>query len=84
MFEFGQIRNAIVHRGAHADRQLLNACHWLSLTIGDELLINEGYLNRYRTAAHSYVILLIYRIYARFGHDMSSELHAEMARYQAS
>ena len=41
MFEFGQIRNAIVHRGGHVDRQLSNACPWLGFAVGEELPIGR-------------------------------------------
>lgn len=81
MFEFGQIRNAIVHRGGHVDRQLSNACPWLGFAVGEELPIGRDHFNRYGEAAHYYVILLICRMGECFGKDMTDEKQSVIAKY---
>lgn len=83
MYEFGQIRNVIVHRGGHADRQLSNACPWLACVVGQELSISGDYFNRYGAAAHSYVLLLICRVAEHFGKNMAEEKQSVFAKYGA-
>jgi hypothetical protein len=72
MFEFGQVRNAIVHRGSTTDRQLSEACPWLNLVPGQELEISQQHFGRYLTAAHQYAIVLLCRLGEQFSVDMST------------
>jgi hypothetical protein len=69
IFEFGQVRNAIVHRGGIADRQLLKACPWLKFQVGEPISIHKEDFERYGDAALNYVTLLIARSAQRFGFD---------------
>lgn len=84
LFEFGQVRNAIVHRGAHADRQLVGACPWLGLSVGSELNLNRASFSVYLTAAHEYVILLLCRVCERFGENMAESRKSVLDRYNAA
>ncbi len=84
MYEFGQIRNVIVHRGGYADRQLSNACPWLASAVGQELPISGDHFNRYGAAAHSYVLLLICRVAERFGKNMADEKQSGFSEYGAA
>jgi len=84
MFEFGQIRNAIVHRGGRTDRQLTNSCPWLNLSLGSDLPIGREQFNRYRRATHNYVLLLICRVGEQFGRDTTQHRQAVFAEYGAA
>jgi len=84
MFKFGQIRNAIAHRGGHADRQLLSACPWLGLIASQELPIGRDHFARYVKAAHSYVILLICRVGEHFGQEMIEHRQSILSDYDAA
>jgi hypothetical protein len=84
IFEFGQIRNVIVHRGGHTDRQLSIACPWLEFPLGEELPVGRAHFDRYRGAAHSYVVLLICRVGERFGHDVTTRKEGVFLRYASA
>jgi hypothetical protein len=81
IFEFGQIRNAIVHRGQLADRQLSKACPWLALAAGQDLPTSRLNFERYMRASHAYVILLICRAGAKFGKEMDKERTGVLSEY---
>ncbi len=84
MFEFGQVRNAIVHRGGHTDRQLTSSCPWLNFKVGDELPIMGAHFERYGKATHNYVLLLICRVAEHFGKDVTEHKKAVFAEYGAA
>lgn len=83
MFEFGQVRNAIVHRGGHADRKLTGSCPWLNFKVGDELPIRREHFDRYSNAAHYYVLLLLCRVIEHFDKDVPEQRQAVFAKYGA-
>ncbi len=72
VFEFGQVRNTIVHRGGTTDRQLANACPWLGFSVGADLPIAKEHFDRYQEAAHSYVVVLMCRVGVKFGADANA------------
>ena len=84
MFEFAQVRNAIVHRGGTTDRQLTIACPWLGLSIGEDLPIKRQNFDRYGDAAHWYVVLLICRVRIHFGADVDEHVQGVFSRYGAA
>jgi len=71
IYEFGQVRNVIVHRGATVDRQFAQACPWLNVQIGTDLQVSAEMFRRYYFAAGAYVTLLICRVGEKYGVDMS-------------
>ncbi len=71
IYELAQVRNAIVHRFAVADRQLVDSCPWLGLKTGDEVVVTHEMFIKYTEATHHYVTELICRIAEKHGVDMS-------------
>ena len=71
VFELGQIRNVLVHRGGYADRTLIDACPWLPFKVGEKIKISRDIYSRCFGAAHGYILELIIRIAATFGCDLS-------------
>lgn len=71
IYEFGQVRNAIAHRGLKKDRQLLDACPWIGGQIGSDLHVSAEMFKKYQFAAQTYVVLIICRIGEYYGVDMS-------------
>ena len=69
VYELGQVRNAIVHRGGVADRQLVRACPWLTFEVGEAFRITPQMFLRYALAASKYITLLIGRVQEHFGRD---------------
>lgn len=67
LFELYHLRNAIVHRGGVVDARLVEACSWLSLTVGDPVRIDHADYVRYATALVNYVVLVLTRIEDRYG-----------------
>lgn len=84
VFEFGQVRNTIVHRGGITDRQLASACPWLGFSVGTDLPITKEHFYRYQEAAHSYVVVLMCRVGAKFGADASAHAKKALAKYDAT
>lgn len=66
LYELGQVRNAIVHRGGVADRQLVRACPWLTFEVGEAFRITPQMFLRYASAASKYITLLIGRVQGHF------------------
>ncbi len=81
MFEFGQVRNLIVHRGGRIDPQLTNSCPWLNLKVGNQLSITEEQFHKYSRAVRYYASLIIYRIGEHFGKDLTEGKKSVFAQY---
>lgn len=71
IYEFGQVRNVIAHRGAKVDRQFIQACPWLNVQIGTDLQVSAEMLRRYHFAASAYITLLLCRVGEKYRVDMS-------------
>jgi hypothetical protein len=67
LFEFGQVRNVLVHRNGMADARFVLACPWLKLSTGQAVTVDEARLTRYFHAVSEYVNLLIARLKSHFG-----------------
>ncbi|OFW10685.1 MAG: hypothetical protein A3H27_11320 [Acidobacteria bacterium RIFCSPLOWO2_02_FULL_59_13] len=67
IFELGQVRHVIAHRRGIADRKLLEACPWLTVSHGSPLDVSHRDFARYYGAAMSYVRELVVRVYEHFG-----------------
>jgi hypothetical protein len=67
LFEMGQVRNAIVHRGGVADRRLVEACPWLSLKPGDHVHVSHEQFAKYVQAMQGYVLECIQRALVQAG-----------------
>jgi hypothetical protein len=66
LFEFGHVRNVLVHRNGVADARFVQACPWLALSAGQAVTVDEARLIRYIHAAQDYVKLLAGRVKSRF------------------
>lgn len=67
IFELGQVRNAIAHRRGIADRRLLDACPWITTTLGRPISISRHDLRRYHEASVVYAMELMCRVGEHFG-----------------
>jgi hypothetical protein len=67
LFEFGQVRNVLVHRNGVADARFVNACPWLALSTGQAVIVDEARLTRYIHGVMGYVGLLCDRLKSHFG-----------------
>ncbi len=66
IFELGEIRNVIVHRGGIVDRKVAEACPWLNLKIGDPVVVTHGMYAKYLEAIDSYLAEMVRRAEKRF------------------
>ncbi|SRR6266550_2572306 len=66
LFEFGHVRNVLVHRNGVADPRFVKACHWLELSAGQAVTVDQARLMRYIHAAQGYVTLLVDRVVSHF------------------
>lgn len=66
-FEFGQVRNAIAHRGSRADKKLVANCPWLNLEVGESLRVDSKMFRKYQKSSLLYATLLICRTADKFG-----------------
>jgi len=57
--ELAAVRNVIVHRAGIADDRLLKLCPWLSLKIGDTVLVGRVTFERYVRATSEYAVAII-------------------------
>ncbi len=67
VFEMHKVRNVYAHCGGRADAQFLADCPWFGLDIGDAVPINSAILAGYTSLLTAYMVLLMYRAYARLG-----------------
>jgi hypothetical protein len=67
LFEFGNVRNVLVHRNGVADARFVNACPWVALSTGQAVIVDEARLTRYIHAVMEYVGLLRGRLKSHFG-----------------
>lgn len=74
IFELGQVRNLIVHRGGRVDRTFREACPWIQVSLGHELKVSNKMMRKYFMAVHIYITLLICRVGTYFGADMRETL----------
>jgi len=74
IFELQQVRNVIVHRGARADRQLIERCPWLGLKNGETLVINKNMSIRFHLGGILYVGVVGDRVLRKFEEDGDSYL----------
>lgn len=81
IFEFGQVRNLIVHRGGRVDLQLTNSCPWLNLKVGNELSIKKEHFDQYLKAVRNYAALIICRVGEHFGKDLTKTKKSVFAEY---
>jgi hypothetical protein len=72
IYELGEIRNAIVHRGGRADRRLAETCPWLDVKPGENIIVSRDIYARCFIAVHNYVVQLVARVGEKFGVDMSA------------
>lgn len=61
IYEAQQVRNVIAHRGGIADKKLVEACPWLSLTSGQAVTVSHKRFMYYLKATHIYVLGLVNR-----------------------
>ncbi len=71
IYEFGQVRNVIAHRGSKIDRQLLDACPWIGGQIDSDLHVSAEMFTKYQLIAQAYIVLIICRVGEYYGVDMS-------------
>lgn len=66
IFEYQQIRHAIVHRGLLADRHLTERCPWLNLHPGERIKIDHKHYRRLTKSVTSYSVLVIERLKSKY------------------
>lgn len=66
LFEYQQIRHAVVHRGSVADRCLMQRCPWLRLRPGDPILIRHKDYRRLANAIMDYSVAVIERLRKKY------------------
>jgi hypothetical protein len=81
IFELGQVRNVILHRGGVVDRKFSDACPWLGVKVDDQLQVTHTKYAEYGRAVQDYFTLLICRVGDRFGVEVHDERSAILARY---
>lgn len=65
--ELVQVRNVLMHKGAKADRRLIESCPWLGYGRGDKVAVTQKRFHGYRLAAYWYLVEIHGRVHDRFG-----------------
>lgn len=71
IYELGQIRNVLLHRGGFADARIITECPWLDLKPGAAIKVTPKQYATYRDLVNKYLCLILIRAVEYFGHDMS-------------
>ena len=61
IFELSHIRNAILHRASRADQKLLEACPWLTLKVGERVIVTGADSDRFARSVTNYLKAVIER-----------------------
>lgn len=62
LFELQQLRNAIAHRNARADRKLRSDCPWLKLKSNEPVHVSHSMLNNYSEVCAQFLLELLYHV----------------------
>ncbi len=65
LLEFSAVRNLIVHRNGKVDKQFLSTCPWLSINIGNKLVLTGELYHKYVSASMWYLLEVDYRLQVR-------------------
>ncbi len=80
LLEAQQVRHVIVHRRGVADKQLLERCPWLNLTVGAPVSVDGRRFHRYIVSAQHYAFELVRRTYLRAEQPEPDTLAAGMQK----
>lgn len=84
IYEFGQVRNVMVHRSTKVDKKLTAACPWLKYEPGRAIPDTAILFQRFAAASLTYVTVLIIRVREKFGDDVSAQKAEVMQRASES
>jgi len=62
LFELQKVRNVLVHNRGIADRQLIESCPWMDLSIGKNVRVKPCCYSRYAVAVNDYCANIIHRL----------------------
>jgi hypothetical protein len=71
LYEFQNVRNVLAHRAGIVDQRFIDACPSYDLPIGARLAIDQRNFTRLHNAAYTYSMVLINRILASLGRQLS-------------
>lgn len=71
IYELGQIRNVLLHRGGLADARMVSNCPWLGLNRGEAVKVTHKQYAKYRDAVIKYLCVILMRAVEALGGDMS-------------
>jgi hypothetical protein len=66
LWEMNHLRNVVVHRDSLADIQMVQACPWLNLNLGDRVLINDEKYGLCSDTVYEYLKILARRLAERY------------------
>ncbi|MGY4984073.1 hypothetical protein ACWCYL_44395 [Streptomyces sp. 900105755] len=81
LYEFQNVRNVLAHRAGIVDQRFIEACPSYGLPIGGRLIIDQENFTRLHNAVYTYSIVLINRILALLGRDLS---HADYPGFEGA
>lgn len=71
LLELYHVRNVLVHRRGFADRIIVEACPWLALSVGQQVVVTEKHYRAYFDAVSHYSFTVLIRVFLRFGFSRS-------------
>jgi hypothetical protein len=61
LIELSSVRNVLVHKNGIADKRFVDACPWLELTLGSEILLTRNDFHMYGLAVAWYIVEISFR-----------------------
>jgi len=80
IWEMHHIRNVIVHRRSVADRRLVQACPWLNLQVGDQVVVSHDAFGSYYGALHEYLMIIVRRLGVKYDVNIDALIEAHAAK----
>jgi hypothetical protein len=72
LYEFAQVRNNCLHKGGKIDNYLLTSCPWLSLKLGESLILDKIKYEEYEQCVTLYLETIETRILSAFNENPSN------------
>jgi hypothetical protein len=83
VWELGQVRNVILHRGGVVDEQFASACPWTGMVSGQQLVVTRNRCLEYVLATTHYSNIIRSRLSLTFGPPGSTPVEADATVAQA-
>jgi hypothetical protein len=82
IYELGQVRNVLLHRGGVVDRRFRKACPWRAESVGQHVITSDEDWRRFVEATNEFLLEILIRDQQRNGRDMTKSKGVQRQRHR--